>query len=122
MRECTLSHKLNTAVQRRVRAAQKDTAGRNLPTPKLEQCDETMPDYGIRLKIICFSLPLLHIRSPLNVIHSLVETFLCARSIRDIPVSMCRALRDVQFQCAGFLRNVLVSVYKVYNMQCLLEM
>ena len=42
MRECTRSHKLNTAVQRRVRAAQKDTAGRmwpagrSLPTPTLD--------------------------------------------------------------------------------------
>ena len=36
MRECTRPHKLNTAVQRRVRAAQNDTAGRSLPTPKLD--------------------------------------------------------------------------------------
>ena len=41
MRKCTRPHKLNTAVQRRVRAAQKDTegrmlpAGRSLPTPSL---------------------------------------------------------------------------------------
>ena len=46
MRECTRPHKLNTAVQRRVWAAQKDTAGHmwpaghSLPTPKLEHVDE----------------------------------------------------------------------------------
>ena len=41
MQECTRPHKLNTAVPRRVRTAQKDTAGRmwpagrSLPTPRL---------------------------------------------------------------------------------------
>ena len=47
MLECTRPHKLNTAIQRRVRAAEKDTvgrmwpAGRSLPTPTVEEDTHT---------------------------------------------------------------------------------
>ena len=59
MRECTRPHKLNTAVQRRVRAGQKNTAGRmwpagrSLPTPRLAPCMDISRPNSFMLKTYC---------------------------------------------------------------------